>query len=225
MAEKIQELRKDIAELESLEKHSTRQKVKDILSIEIRKLISEIVRLEEEGRTNPVSADAPSISSKTSNKVHGVQVKLNNYGWDQSNKFIKFYVTLKDVQTIAPENIKCEFTSKSLELVVENMESKNYILKINHLLKTIDPSQSDWKVKKDMVIINAAKSSPDHWSHVTEWEKKASDKKLPNLDTDKSDPSDGLMSLMKNMYESGDDEMKRTIAKAWTESQGKQHFG
>lgn len=29
------------------------------------------------------------------------------------------------------------------------------------------------------------------------------------------------MNLMKELYESGDDEMKRTIAKAWTESREK----
>jgi calcyclin binding protein len=33
------------------------------------------------------------------------------------------------------------------------------------------------------------------------------------------------MDLMKNLYESGDPEMKRTIAKAWTESQEKQASG
>jgi calcyclin binding protein len=30
------------------------------------------------------------------------------------------------------------------------------------------------------------------------------------------------MDLMRNLYETGDGEMKRTIAKAWTESQEKQ---
>ncbi len=35
------------------------------------------------------------------------------------------------------------------------------------------------------------------------------------------DPGAGLMSMMKQMYDSGDDEMKRTIAKAWHESQEK----
>ena len=38
-------------------------------------------------------------------------------------------------------------------------------------------------------------------------------------------PSDSLMEMMKNMYETGDDEMKRTIAKAWTESREKMHTG
>jgi calcyclin binding protein len=33
------------------------------------------------------------------------------------------------------------------------------------------------------------------------------------------------MTLMKKMYEEGDDEMKRTIAKAWTENRDKQQNG
>lgn len=38
---------------------------------------------------------------------------------------------------------------------------------------------------------------------------------------DSGDPGAGLMNVMKELYMSGDDEMKRTIAKAWTESQDK----
>ena len=43
------------------------------------------------------------------------------------------------------------------------------------------------------------------------------DKLKPNLDKEK-DPMAGIMDLMKNMYEEGDDEMKKTIAKAWTDA-------
>lgn len=43
----------------------------------------------------------------------------------------------------------------------------------------------------------------------------------PKLEENK-DPSEGLMDLLKQMYEDGDDEMKRTIAKSWTESRSKQ---
>ena len=35
------------------------------------------------------------------------------------------------------------------------------------------------------------------------------------------DPQAGLMSMMKQMYDDGDDEMKRTIKKTWFESQQK----
>ncbi|KAL2930658.1 Calcyclin-binding protein [Bienertia sinuspersici] len=39
----------------------------------------------------------------------------------------------------------------------------------------------------------------------------------PNLAKEK-DPMAGIMDLMKNMYEEGDEDMKRTIAKAWTDA-------
>ena len=35
--------------------------------------------------------------------------------------------------------------------------------------------------------------------------------------------NNNLFKLMKKMYEDGDDEMKRTIAKAWTEGQDKKN--
>ena len=39
------------------------------------------------------------------------------------------------------------------------------------------------------------------------------------------DPGASLMGLMKQMYQDGDDEMKRSIAKAWQESQDKRVKG
>ena len=53
---------------------------------------------------------------------------------------------------------------------------------------------------------------------------KAKEKSMPKFE-DKQDPQEGLMSLMKKMYEDGDDEMKRTIAKAFTESRDKSMKG
>ena len=40
-----------------------------------------------------------------------------------------------------------------------------------------------------------------------------------------ADPSDGLMTMLKKIYSEGDDEMKRTINKAWSESQEKKVRG
>lgn len=69
-------MKKDIAELESLEKQATRQKVKDILSIEVRKLVSEVVKIEEQLKQQPaVSTNNPIQST---NKHY--EIKLNNYG-------------------------------------------------------------------------------------------------------------------------------------------------
>lgn len=44
--------------------------------------------------------------------------------------------------------------------------------------------------------------------------------RTPKFDKEE-DPEASLMTLMKQMYEDGDDDMKRTIAKAWTEARDK----
>jgi calcyclin binding protein len=62
------------------------------------------------------------------------------------------------------------------------------------------------------------------WGYLTEKEKKLKDKAAPKLD-DNADPQEGLMSMMKKMYDEGDDEMKRTISKAFTESREKSAKG
>lgn len=64
------------------------------------------------------------------------------------------------------------------------------------------------------------------WSHLTVTEKRVADAKKTSLTDDdvedgKDDPSSGLMKIMQKMYETGDPEMKRMIAKAWTEGQEK----
>jgi calcyclin binding protein len=56
---------------------------------------------------------------------------------------------------------------------------------------------------------------------MTGYKKKASEPRVPKVDH-KDDPSAALMDMMRQMYEDGDDDMKRNIAKAWTESREKQ---
>lgn len=46
----------------------------------------------------------------------------------------------------------------------------------------------------------------------------------PSMD-ESANPSDGLMNMLKKIYSEGDDEMKRTINKAWSESQEKKIRG
>jgi calcyclin binding protein len=73
-----------------------------------------------------------------------------------------------------------------------------------------------------MIVIFLRKSETKNWSCVTEKEMKQKDKtSVPKMDPS-ADPQEGLMSMMKKMYEEGDDEMKRTISKAFTESREKQ---
>ena len=72
-----------------------------------------------------------------------------------------------------------------------------------------------------MISILLRKKKSENWQCVTEKEFKVKESKSkPKLD-EKADPQDSLMTMMKQMYEDGDDEMKRTISKAFVESREK----
>lgn len=212
----------DIEELNSLLEQARRQRTKDVLTLEIRRLQTELARLLEENK----GAGKP-----TTPLLNGPQkcyeVKLNNYGWDQTLTTVKIYITLKDVHQLPKDAIICNFTDKSLDLRVLGLDNKNYNLTINNLCAEIDTEKSSFKVKTDMIVMLLAKKVAKDWSHITLVEKRIKDAKsssVPELGED-SDPGASLMNLMKKMYQDGDDEMKKTIAKAWTESQEKQRSG
>ncbi|CDJ27161.1 calcyclin binding protein, putative [Eimeria mitis] len=61
----------------------------------------------------------------------------------------------------------------------------------------------------------------EHWESVA---KAAQPNAIPKIDPS-ADPSQSIMSMMKSLYNQGDSEMKRTIAKAWTESQERKMKG
>ena len=48
------------------------------------------------------------------------------------------------------------------------------------------------------------------------------EKKFDSMKDTEDDPAGGLMKLMKNMYDTGDDNMKRAIAEAMTKAQSGQ---
>ncbi|XP_028042432.1 calcyclin-binding protein [Bombyx mandarina] len=220
---KIQEIRSDIEEFNDLLKQAKRKKVQDLLSLEIRKLETELITLKEKETLTPMEVSPIPTTSTSAPVQKKYQVKLNVYGWDQSDKFVKVFVELKNVHTLPKEQVYCKLTDKSMELHVDNLENKDYLLVINKLLEPINVADSHWKQKTDKVVIFLAKSNPNTtWSHMTEIEKKFEDQRnnrLKPAETDKKDPQDSIMSLMKNMYETGDDEMKRMISKAWYEGQ------
>ncbi|XP_017887254.1 calcyclin-binding protein isoform X2 [Ceratina calcarata] len=170
----------------------------------------------------------PKLSNAVSNSAQKCyEVKLNNYGWDQTGTTVKLYVTLKDVHQLPKEAVTCNFTEKSLDLHVFGLNNKNYSLTINNLCEDIDADNSNFKVKTDMVIISLAKKVAKHWSDVTGVEKRIKESKtssVPEMD-DNSDPGASLINLMKKMYQEGDDEVKKLMAKAWTESQEKKAAG
>ncbi|XP_070532160.1 calcyclin-binding protein-like [Ptychodera flava] len=234
MADALNELKLDCEEVKKLQSVATRQKIKDLLIIEQRRLETEIGKRTELAQKQAENTNGDAVTesegavggqpaspvTKTETKPQVYTVKITNYGWDQSDKFVKFYITLNGIQQLPKENCVIKFGEKSLHVLVNNLQGKNHELIINNLLKPIIVEDSHFKVKTDMLVVLLKKKDKETWAYVTQKEMKAKEAKKPNLDKNK-DPSAGIMDLMKNMYEEGDDEMKRTIAKAWTESRNK----
>ncbi|XP_034235203.1 calcyclin-binding protein [Thrips palmi] len=219
---KMEELRLDAEELKQLLSKATRQRVKDALSLDLRKLETEIIRIQEQISKENEESKAGS-STQTSIVASGARcydVKITNYAWDQSEKFVKIFVTLKNIHTIPAENVTCDFKNRSMELRVNALENRNHHLPIVNLLEEINVEKSYFKVKNDNVIVYLAKSKVgESWSHLTGGEKKVTEKKPPPKYEPSDDPSSSIMGLLKQMYDDGDDEMKRTIAKAWASNQ------
>jgi len=222
----ISSIREDIKEIKSLLEVAKRPKVEAVLSIELRRYETKLSEMMDslEKSKNQANQNTNSVTQPVSAKCYDVPYK--SYSWDQSDKFVKFYLTnLKNVQNLQqPDGFQSSFHSKAVNFRVCNLSGKNHVFEIKELAHEIDPEKSTYKIKTDMVVIMLAKANiGKNWSHVTAAEKAKADKKneVPKMDDDSGDPSKGLMNMMKKMYDEGDDDMKRTIAKAWTESQNK----
>jgi calcyclin binding protein len=130
-----------------------------------------------------------------------------------SGAFVTLYIDLPGVGSMVEnkeQNITCQFTNRSFDLIVKGYQNKNYRLCKDNLENDIDETKCKRIVKADKILIKLAKKktsygSFDHWSDLT-----AKKKKTPSMDKDK-DPGAGIMDLMKEMYESGDDNMKKVI--------------
>ncbi|XP_053102013.1 calcyclin-binding protein [Hemicordylus capensis] len=209
----MEELQKDLEEVKELLKKASRKRVHDVL-------LAEKNKIEKEIKNQP----PPKLKTETSEEERppptGYTVKINNYAWDQSDKFVKIYITLSGVQHLPSENVQVHFTERSFDLLVKNLNSKNYSMTFNNLLKPISVESSSRKIKNDMVLILCRKKQEGKWECLTQVEKETKEKEKASYDT--SDPSEGLMNLLKKMYAEGDDEMKRSINKAWVESREKQ---
>ena len=74
----------------------------------------------------------------------------DTYGWDQSEKFVKVYITsLKDVSQVKEADVSTNFAEKSCDLTIKNLNNTNYNFVINNLCFKIVPEQSYFKVKKN----------------------------------------------------------------------------
>ncbi|KAJ9565663.1 hypothetical protein OSB04_001629 [Centaurea solstitialis] len=209
----------DLEELRHLQSIAKRPHVVSLISSEIRNL--------EEKQSNdaasvapiptptPTPIPTPTPASVTTNlkAVSDPVLKyttLGSFSWDQDTDKVKIYIFLEGVDQ---EKVQTEFNPKSVDVKFHDVQGKNYRCAIPKLNKEIVPEKCKVLVKPTKVIITLVKASKGNWLDLHFKE----DKLKPSLDKER-DPMAGIMDLMKNMYEEGDDEMKKTIAKAWTDA-------
>lgn len=161
----------------------------------------------------PVSTLKPLVS-------FGQFIAIENFSWDQgpyNTPVVTVYVELDGVGSVK-DDVKIQFGTHSFDLQVFGLNGKNYRLVKDNLDKDIIPNQSKIIVKQNKILIKLQKVkgeySYENWNAL-------SAKKPRNAETEaekKKDPSSSLMSMMKDMYDDGDENMKKIIGEAMLKS-------
>ena len=161
----------------------------------------------------PAQTDAPPLAPAVPPNLppSSMYVPIDRFSFDAgsyNSPFVTLYVPLPSVGSIPRNNITCDFTATSFDLIVDDLDGKSYRLFRDNLEKDIDPEKSKYLVKADKIVVKLAKikteyGSTEMWTDLT-----AKKKKKPGK---KDDPAASIMELMKEMYDSGDDNMKKMI--------------
>lgn len=144
-------------------------------------------------------------------------VPIENFAWDQgeyNSPVLTIYVDLPGVQK---DKVQCNFTSESFDLKVLDFNARNFRLVKDNLEHDIIPGESKFIVKKDKIILKLKKVKGEY--SYENWSKLVSNKPRSERDAKKKDPSAGLMDMMKDMYNDGDDNMRKVIGEAMLKSQ------
>lgn len=148
-------------------------------------------------------ATAPPVSSSKYRSFPTYYFDAGSY----NSPTVSVYVPLDSIGTHDKSKISCNFTSSSFDLIVSDYQGNDYRLLNDNLEHDIDVSKSKYVVKPNKIILKLGKIkgeySYDSWTQLTAKKKKDKSKK--------DDPAAGIMDLMKDMYESGDDNMKKMI--------------
>jgi len=208
----VSDLQETITELKGFLEASKKERVKSLLNKEISQLEKELNIIKS---SKPVPLSPPKNESSTTQTEY---LSITNFAWDQNSSSVSIYITsgIDGIEKIPIGNIKCDFKEKSFDLTIMGLNDKNYRLRVYPLNKNINEKESSFKVKTNSISIKLKKSGTETWDDLKE--KKGLFSKKPELGKNE-DPSASLMNMMKEMYESGDDNMKRMIAESWTKAQ------
>jgi calcyclin binding protein len=189
----------DLTELRALRSTAARSNIQVLLDTEIRRLEQLVKSLSSQSTVLPKSV------AKTLRTIL-------NYSWDQTDKHVKLYVSLTEfASTFQAEQVAIDVSGNRTVSVTAG----NSRLSIANLLSHLAEQGHYAKLTKSSLVVYLEKMEAGRWASLQQKDKKSpsmGDNALPN-----EEPKD-LMNLMRKMYDEGDDQMKRTIGKAWHDS-------
>jgi len=169
--------------------------------------------------TPSLKSATPTISSSSSNVPISSSVKyqpIDRFLFDAgsyNSPTVTLYINspeMKNIGSLPKDQINCKFTNSSFDLTIENFNGVNYRLFKDNLDKDIDPEKSACKVKANKIIIKLAKVKSEYGSYDS-WTDLTSKKTKESKAQAAKDPSASIMGMMKEMYDNGDDNMKKMI--------------
>ncbi|GMI09066.1 hypothetical protein TrVE_jg12382 [Triparma verrucosa] len=146
-------------------------------------------------------------------------ISVDKFAFDPgeyNSKSLSIYVNLANIISLKEVEgaIVCDFTKSSFDLKVVGLQGKNYRLFKDNLSHDIDVEKCRYIVKKDKIVIKLGKVkgefSYDSWTELCCTKKKSA--------SAKADPQASIMDMMKNMYDEGDEKMKKVIGEAMMKS-------
>uniref|UniRef100_A0A0K0EE77 Calcyclin-binding protein n=1 Tax=Strongyloides stercoralis TaxID=6248 RepID=A0A0K0EE77_STRER len=145
--------------------------------------------------------------------------KITNYSYEDNESKLKIYLSITGAKEASPESFKLNVESDSVCLKASDINGRDYEFILKGLFDKVIPEECDFKQKTDMILITLTKSKKEKWSSVL----KLSGKKKSALkdDYDESNPQESIMNMMKEMYENGDNEMRKTIGEAMLKAREK----
>ncbi|VDN22833.1 unnamed protein product [Cylicostephanus goldi] len=142
-----EELTLDAAELQSLLRVSKRPNIQGWIKSKIEETERELKKLSDSQTSNsePTGSAPKPVNAEKSSPSSLPTVKVTNYGWDESDKFVKVYITLKGVQDVNPTTIHHSFYNYGYDITVSNFSGKNYTMTMKGLRDEIVPESCQIK--------------------------------------------------------------------------------
>ncbi len=185
---------------------------------------------EEPKAAEPVKDVVPQDASATKQAAPPATVAPQTIKYKSIDKFsfdagsynsptVTIYILMSGIGSIPDpkSQIQCSFTSTSFDLTIHQFNGLNYRLLKDSLANEIDAEKSKHIVKANKIIIKLSKKKGEYGTYDS-WNELTSKKSKQDLAKSKKDPSAGIMDLMKDMYDKGDDKMKKMIGETMLKS-------